>query len=100
MEASKNRRNGEKTRLIANHAYPDDCPVISLAAMAWRKFKLRHPRNLPLTIFTMFVAENAEVLRKHYDQIVETVNDPVPFYLPKAGKQASAATLDVGQDLF
>ena len=48
----------------------------------------------------MFIAENAEVLRKHYDQIVETVNDPVPFYLPKAGKQASATTLDVGQDLL
>ena len=53
-----------------------------------------------VTSAIMFVAENAEVLRKHYDQIVETVNDPVPFYLPKAGKHASAATLDVGQDLF
>ena len=48
----------------------------------------------------MFVAENAEVLRKHYDQIVENVDDLVPFYLPEAGKQALAATLDVGQDLF
>ena len=53
-----------------------------------------------VTSATMFVAENAEVLRKHYEQIVETVDDPVPLYLPKAGKQALAATLDVGQDLF
>ena len=53
-----------------------------------------------VTLATMFVVENAEVLRKHYDQILETSNDPVPFYLQKAGKQASAATLDVGQDLF
>ena len=56
--------------------------------------------NANVTSATMFVAENAEVLRKHYDQIVENVGDPVPFYLSEAGKQASAATLDVGQDLF
>jgi demethoxyubiquinone hydroxylase (CLK1/Coq7/Cat5 family) len=53
-----------------------------------------------VTSTTMFVAENAEVVRKHYEQIVETVDNPVPLYLPEAGKQASAATLDVGQDLF
>ena len=50
-----------------------------------------------VTSATMFVAENVEVLKKHYEQIVETVDDPD---LPKAGKQALAATLDVGQDLF
>ena len=29
----KNRRNGEKTRLIANHAYPDVRAVINLATI-------------------------------------------------------------------
>ena len=53
-----------------------------------------------VTSATMFVAGNAEVLRKHYEQIVETVDDQIPLYLPKAGKQALAATLDVGQRLF
>ena len=53
-----------------------------------------------VTSATMFVAENTEVLRKHYEQIVETDDNPVPLYLPEAWKQASAATLDVGQDLF
>ena len=53
-----------------------------------------------VTSATMFVAGNAEVLRKHYEQIVETVNNQVPLYLPEAGKQASAANIDVGQDLF
>ena len=49
---------------------------------------------------TMFVAENAEVLRKQYEQIVETVNNIVPLYLLETGKKASAANVDVGQDLF
>ena len=51
MEAPKNRRNGEKTRLIANHTCPDVCAVINLATMAWRKAKLRHSKKLPLTIY-------------------------------------------------
>ena len=38
----------------------------------------------------MCVTENDEVLRKHYEKIVKTVNDPTPLYLPEAGKQASA----------
>ena len=53
-----------------------------------------------VTSATMFVAENAEVIRKHYEQIVETVNNPVPLYLPEAGKKASVANVDVYQDLF
>ena len=48
----------------------------------------------------MFVAENAEVLRKHYNKVVKGVKDPTPLYLPEAGKKASAADVDVGQDLF
>ena len=39
-----------------------------------------------VTLVTMFVAENAEVFRKHYEQIVETVSDPVTLYLPEGGK--------------
>ena len=37
---------------------------------------------------------------KHYERIVKTINDPTPLYLPEAGNQASAAGVDVGQDLF
>ena len=53
-----------------------------------------------VTSATMFVAENAEVLRKHYKQIVKTVNILTPLYLSEAGKQVSPAGVDVHQDLF
>ena len=52
------------------------------------------------TTTIMCVGENAEVCRRDHEQIVETVDNPVPLYLPEAGKQDSAATSDVGQDLF
>jgi hypothetical protein len=48
----------------------------------------------------MGVAENAEVLGKHYKEVVKEVKDPTPLYLTKAGKQASIADVDVGQDHF
>ena len=84
--------------------WPKGQLLASLKRMWSRSSKILSAKTATLkanvTSATMFVAENAEVLRKHYDQIVENVDDPVPFYLPEAGKQASAATLDVGQDLF
>ena len=49
---------------------------------------------------TIFVAENAKVQRKDYEEIVKRVNNPTSLYLPEAGTQASAVGTDVGQDLF
>jgi hypothetical protein len=37
----------------------------------------------------MGVAENAEVLGKHYKEVVKEVKDPTPLYLPEAGKLIS-----------
>ena len=48
----------------------------------------------------MFVAEHAEVPRKHYGEVVKGVKDPARLYLPEAGKKDSAADVHVGQDLF
>jgi hypothetical protein len=56
--------------------------------------------KMNVTSATMSVTENTEVLRKHYKEVVKTVNDPTPLYLPEAVKQASAVGMDVGQDLF
>lgn len=53
-----------------------------------------------VTSATIFVAESAEVLRKHYDEVVKGVNYLTPLYLPEAWKKDSAADVDVGQDLF
>ena len=40
-----------------------------------------------VTSATMFVAENAEVLRKHYEQILETLSDPVLLYCRRLGSR-------------
>ena len=35
---------------------------------------------------TIFVTDNAEVLREYYEKIVEMVNNPILLYLSEAGK--------------
>ena len=51
-------------------------------------------------LVTIFVAENAKVQRKDYEEIVKRVNNPTSLYLSEAGTQASVVGTDVGQDLF
>ena len=53
-----------------------------------------------IMLATIFVAENAKVQRKDYEEIVKRVNNPTSLYLPEAGTQASVVGTDVGQDLF
>ena len=76
----------------------------SLERMRRRSGKILLAKTVRLktnvTLASMFLAETAEVLRMYYKQIVETFNNPVPLDLTEAGKRASAANVDVGQDLF
>ena len=80
----KNRRNGEKTRLIANHECPDVCPVINLAKMAWRKARLRHPLKMPLTIFKN---KDSEVKYMTHQKVTDVIRKAVKKVYPKMSKE-------------
>ena len=83
----KNRRNGEKTRLIADHAHPDVCSVINLAKMAWRKARLRHSMKLPLTIFKNKSGEIKYMTHQKVTEIIRTAVKKVYPDMPKATLQ-------------
>ena len=49
----------------------------------------------------MFVKENAEVLKKHYDTVTKNMADLVPLYLPELPADSKDKDeIDVGQDNF
>ena len=54
-----------------------------------------------ITSGTMFVKENEEILRKHYERVLSGVNGPssAPLYLP-VDMEKSKEDIGVGQDLF
>ena len=52
-----------------------------------------------ITSCTMFLKENVEILRKHYEEVVKGVKDPVPLYLPEL-VEAKETKVDVGADVF
>ena len=83
----KNRRNGEKTCLIANHAHPDVCPVINLARMAWRKARLKHSNQLPLTIYKN---KNGEVKYMTHQKVTEIIRKAVKKVYPSMPKETLA----------
>ena len=83
----KNRRNGEKTRLVANHAHPDVCPVINLAKIAWRKAKLRHSNKLPLTIYKN---KDGEIKYMTHQKVTDIIRKAVKKVYPSMPKETLA----------
>ena len=79
----KNRRNGEKTRLIADQTHPDICSVINLAKMAWRKARLRHSMKMPLTIYKN---KNGEVKYVTHQKVTEIIRKAVNKVSPDMSK--------------
>ena len=83
----KNRRNGEKTHLIANHAHPDVCPVINLAKMAWRKARLRHSNKLPLTVFK---TKEGDIKYMTHQKVTDIIRKAVKKVYPSMPKETLA----------
>ena len=52
-----------------------------------------------VTSSTMFLKENVDILRKHYEEVVKGVKDPVPLYLPEL-VEAKETKVDVGGNVF
>ena len=49
----------------------------------------------------MFLKENAEVMKKHYDAVTKNMKNPVPLYLPELPADSKDNDeIDVGQDDF
>ena len=52
-----------------------------------------------VTSSTMFLKENVEILRKHYEEVVKGVKGPVPLYLHEL-VEAKETKVDVGGNVF
>ena len=52
-----------------------------------------------VTSATVFVGENEEILREHYDEVVKGISNLTPLYLPES-KQEKKECVDVGQNIF
>ena len=83
----KNRRNGEKTRLIANHEHPDVCPVINLAKMMWRKYRFKHSNKLPLTVYKN---KDGEIKYMTHQRVTEIIRKAVKKVYPNITKEELA----------
>ena len=80
----KKQKKRRETRLIADHAHPDVCSVINLAKMAWRKARLRHSMNMPLTIFKN---KNGEVKYVTHQKVTEIIRKAVEKVYPGMPKE-------------